>query len=126
MKEQEADWEATLSGNEQTPDDDEEASEGDRPEQVVIGGSLLERPKGKGFQGLAIEERVGSHQGSENPSENSPGKAPKLCEEPDRGLPESTFQEGIRKHADTGENPCQRFITGRFTHIPARNPAYQE
>ncbi|KAL8213258.1 UNVERIFIED_CONTAM: hypothetical protein K2H54_061749, partial [Gekko kuhli] len=102
---QEADWEATLSGNEQTPDDEEEAFEGDRPEQVGIGGGSLERPKGKCFQGPEAEEGVEGHQGPENQQENSPGKAPKLCEEPDKGLPENAFQEGIRKLANSGESP---------------------
>ncbi|XP_054834893.1 zinc finger and SCAN domain-containing protein 2-like isoform X1 [Eublepharis macularius] len=106
---QEADWEATMSGNEQTPDDEEETFEGDQPDQVGIAGGSLERSKGKCFQGPDAEERAGGHQGPENHQEISPGKAAKLCEEPDRGLPESTFQEGIRKLANSGESPCRRF-----------------
>ncbi|XP_061475598.1 zinc finger protein 436-like isoform X2 [Rhineura floridana] len=106
---QEDDWEATLSGNEQVQDEEEESFQADQPEQVGIGGISLERAKGKCFQGLEMDEKAESHQGPEGHQENHPGKTPKLSEEGERGLRESSCQEGTHRHADSGESSCQSF-----------------
>ncbi|XP_060126921.1 uncharacterized protein LOC118080248 [Zootoca vivipara] len=108
---QEDDWEATLSGNEQVQDDDDEESsfQADRPDQVGIGGASLERAKGKGFQGLEMDGKSESRQGPEGHQESPPGKAAKLSEEGERGLREGSSQEGTHRHADSGESSCQSF-----------------
>ncbi|XP_053147445.1 zinc finger and SCAN domain-containing protein 23-like isoform X6 [Hemicordylus capensis] len=106
---QEADWEATLSGNEQVQDDEEdETFQADRSEQVGIGGMSLDRSKGKCSQGPEIEISE-SRQGPEGHQENHPGKSTKLSEEGERGLLESTFQEGVHRPADSGESSCHSF-----------------
>ncbi|XP_042306464.1 zinc finger protein 397-like isoform X1 [Sceloporus undulatus] len=105
---QEDDWEATLSGNEQVQDDDEESFQDDQPEQVGIGGMSLERAKGKCFQGPEMDKMPESHQGQDGHQEN-PGKSAKLCGEGDRGVRESSFQEGTHRHTDSGESSCQSF-----------------
>ncbi|XP_026545329.1 zinc finger protein 2 homolog isoform X1 [Notechis scutatus] len=104
-KKQEDDWEATLSGNEQVQEEEEEEEsfQPNHPEPTVSGGLSLERATGKGFQGSESDENP------EGPSENHPGKVTKRFEESSRGARESSFQEGIPRHVDSGESSCKSF-----------------